>query len=143
MSQIFRYSAQIIVIFEPNVLNNRLMIYNWQQPDWPEFRYDLQGVENTLFDFAEQTGHVSGILSVLPEDIRMEAIIATMVSEAIKTSEIEGEHLDRLDIISSIRNNLGLNETPEPVKDRESGGAGELHPSRTGHAAGRLFRGRA
>jgi hypothetical protein len=31
-----------------------------------------------------------------------------MVWEAIKTSEIEGEYLSRLDVMSSIRHNLGL-----------------------------------
>jgi Fic family protein len=56
----------------------------------------------------------------------MEAIMDTMVAEAIKTSEIEGEYLSRQDIISSIRNNLGLNETSDPVKDKRAQGAGEL-----------------
>lgn len=102
------------------------MIYNWQQPDWPEFRYTLQEIEDVLFDFAEQTGHVSGVLNTLPEDVRIEAIIDTMVAEAIKTSEIEGEYLSRLDIISSIRNNPGLNKMPEAVKDKKSQGTGEL-----------------
>ncbi|RYZ51804.1 MAG: DUF4172 domain-containing protein [Sphingobacteriales bacterium] len=45
------------------------MIYNWQQPDWPEFHYDLTTVEDSLFVFAEHTGHVSGILKALPEEI--------------------------------------------------------------------------
>lgn len=102
------------------------MKYNWQQQDWPEFRYSLHEIEDVLFDFAEQIGQVSGILNAMPEDTQMEAIINTMVAEAIKTSEIEGEHLSRQDIVTSIRNNLGLNETQEPVKDKKSQGAGEL-----------------
>ena len=102
------------------------MIYNWQQSDWLDFKYDLSGVEEALFDFAEQTGHVSGILKAMPEDIRMEAVIDIMVVEAIKTSEIEGEYLSRQDVVSSIRNNLGLNQTPEATKDKMAQGAGEL-----------------
>jgi len=35
------------------------MVYNWQQADWPEFQYELKDVEDALFDFAEQTGHVT------------------------------------------------------------------------------------
>ena len=104
----------------------RLMAYNWQQPDWPKFRYDLSKVEDALFDFAEQMGHVTGILKSMPEDVEMEAIIDTMVTEAIKTSEIEGEHLSRQDVVSSIRNNLGLNAIPDKVKDKKAQGAGEL-----------------
>jgi Fic family protein len=102
------------------------MTYNWQQPDWPDFTYDLSEVENALFDFAEQTGHVSGIIGTLTGNFRMEALVDTMVAEAIKTSEIEGEYLSRHDVVSSIRNNLGLNETQEPIKDKRALGIGEL-----------------
>src|SRR5437868_1005818 len=102
------------------------MLYNWQQKDWPQFRYDLHEVEHTLFAFAEETGHVSGILKALPEEIQTDTIINLMVAEAIKTSEIEGEHLNRPDVISSIRNKLGLNETRESIKDKKAQGAGEL-----------------
>jgi Fic family protein len=102
------------------------MIYNWQQPDWLDFRYELGNIEDALFSFAEQTGHVTGILKSLPEDEEMEAIINTMVIEAIKTSQIEGESLNRHDVVSSIRNNLGLNATPENVRDKRAQGAGEL-----------------
>ncbi len=102
------------------------MVYNWQQLDWPEFSYDLSEVEEMLFNFAEQTGHVSGILKAMPEGIQLEAVIDIMVAEAIKTSEIEGEYLSRQDVISSIRNNLGLNKTLEATKDKMAQGAGEL-----------------
>jgi Fic family protein len=102
------------------------MIYNWQQPDWPEFRYDVSIVEEMLFEFAELTGQVGGMLKALPEAVQLEAVIDLMVAEAIKTSEIEGEYLSRQDVVSSIRNNLGLNQTPETTKDKMAQGAGEL-----------------
>ena len=102
------------------------MIYNWQQQDWPEFKYELQEIEEALLTFAEQTAHMSGILKAMPEDTRIEAIINTMVAEAIKTSEIEGEYLSREDVASSIRNHLGLATIPVAVKDKKAQGAGEL-----------------
>jgi Fic family protein len=105
---------------------NWLMKFNWQQKDWPNFRYGLNEVENALFEFAEQTGHVSGMLKIMPEETQMEAIINIMVAEAIKTSELEGEYRSRQDVISSIRNNLGLNKPHDPVKDKMSQGASEL-----------------
>ncbi len=100
--------------------------YNWQQTNWPNFTYDLNQIEDELFLFAEKTGHVTGVLKGLPEDIRIEAIIDNMVAEAIKTSEIEGEFLSRKDVMSSIRNNLGLNKKNELVIDKMAAGAGEL-----------------
>jgi Fic family protein len=102
------------------------MIYNWQQPDWPDFKYNLQDVEDALFAFAEETGHVSGLLKAMPETMQIETMIDIMVAEAIKTSEIEGEYLSRQDVVSSIRNNLGLNAKQDKVKDRKAQGAGEL-----------------
>ena len=113
-------------IFEPNNGYNRLMIYNWQQKDWRKFKFDLQEVEDMLFAFAEETGQVTGILKALPEGLQTEALINIMVSEAIKTSEIEGEYFSRQDVMSSICNNLGLNEQPETIKDKKAQGAGEL-----------------
>jgi Fic family protein len=102
------------------------MTYNWQQNDWPNFTYDLSGIEDELFLFAEKTGHISGIMKALPEDTRMEAVIEIMVAEAIKTSEIEGEYFSRKDVMSSIRNNLGLNKINEPVPDKKAVGVSEL-----------------
>jgi Fic family protein len=102
------------------------MAYNWQHPDWPHFRYDLKPVEEKLFIFAEKAGHIAGLVKGLPDNAREEAVIDLMVSEAIKTSQIEGENLLRADVMSSIRNNLGLNAKPEKVSDRNAAGAGEL-----------------
>ncbi len=102
------------------------MLYNWQQKDWPEFKYDLTGVEDVLFALAEKVGQASGLLKGLPESTQTETVIDLMVSEAIKTSEIEGEYLNRRDVVSSIRNNLGLNQHMEQVRDRKAEGAAEL-----------------
>ena len=102
------------------------MIYNWQQVDWPQFKYDCKNFEDVLFSFAERMGCVSGLLKGLPEGAQTEAMIDMMVSEAIKTSEIEGEYLSRHDVISSIRKNLGLSQNNSHVKDKKAEGAAEL-----------------
>lgn len=102
------------------------MQYNWQQKDWPEFRYKLDGIQDLLFLFTEKTGRVDGLLAALPENLQMETMIDLMVSEAMKSSEIEGEMLSRPDVMSSIKNNLGLNATPKQVGDRRAAGIAEL-----------------
>ena len=102
------------------------MSYNWQQPDWPVFKYNLHEVDDLLFEFAEKSGRISGFLEGLPEGAKTETLIDVMVSEAIKTSEIEGEYLSRQDVMSSIRNNLGLNSKTEPVWDKKAEGMAEL-----------------
>ena len=115
-----------MLLFEPNICSNRLMQYNWQQSDWPDFCYDVTAVQDDLFAFADKSGQVSGLLKALPDQAQSEAILDVMIAEAIKTSEIEGEYLSRPDVASSIRNQIGLNAAPEPVKDLAAKGAAEL-----------------
>jgi len=100
------------------------MRYNWQLKDWPRFHYRLLEVEPLLFKFSEKAGHVSGLLKGLPKETQNDAIIDLMVSEAIKTSEIEGEYLSRQDVVSSIRNQLGLGQ--QQVNDLRAQGAAAL-----------------
>ena len=71
-------------------------------------------------------GKVSGMLSSFPEEGYLRATIDFMVAEATKTSEIEGEFLSRQDVMSSIRNKLGLNDIAENIKSATAAGAGEL-----------------
>jgi Fic family protein len=102
------------------------MIYNWQKPEWPNFTYSLEKVEDLLFDFMSRTGQLDGYLEGLDREEQLEAIIQTMVAEAIKSSEIEGEYLEREDVKSSVRNNLGLNVPNEVVSDKRATGMAAL-----------------
>lgn len=100
--------------------------YNWQQKDWPLFHFSLESVEDELFAFAEKLGRVSGILESLPKETRQETIVDMILTEAIKTSAIEGEYPSRKDVLSSIRKNLGLHQSPDGIKDKSAAGLGEL-----------------
>ena len=102
------------------------MSYNWQLPGWPNFSYNLEEVQLIILKFAKETGEINGILQALPEEMQLENLLQLMLSEAIKTSEIEGEYLSREDVMSSIRNNLGLNESPVTIKDQQAADIGRL-----------------
>ena len=102
------------------------MRHNWQKKDWPKLQYQTNEIEDKLFDFAQCTGRISGVLEGLSEIEQTEAMINLMVSEAIKTSEIEGEYLSRKDVMSSIRRNIGLNPDLPPTKDKRAEGVSEL-----------------
>lgn len=102
------------------------MKYNWQQPDWPFFRYDLEAVEDNLLLFLEKTGRIGGLLDAMPDDLQTETVVDMLVSEAIETSLIEGEYLSRPDVMSSIRNNLGLANDVKQVGDLRAKGVAEL-----------------
>jgi Fic family protein len=100
-------------------------VYNWQKKGWPDFKFSEDPVEKELYAFAEKSGIVSGVLKAIPEAVQMETLINIMVSEAIKTSEIEGEFLSRADVMSSLRKNMGL-VSEMTVKDQRAKGVGEL-----------------
>lgn len=102
------------------------MTYNWQQKDWLDFKYDLSEIEDTLIIFMQRVWHVSGLLEGLSDKAQKEAVIETMVAEAIKTSQIEGEYISRKDVMSSIKNNLGLNSPADQIHDKKAEGAAEL-----------------
>jgi len=102
------------------------MKYNWQQSDWGAFTFSMEGLEDVLYSFAEKSGHLKGLLQGLSSDSQQAAIIEIMVAEAMKTSEIENEYLSRNDVVSSIRQNLGLDEPWHEVKDKRAKGMGKL-----------------
>ena len=96
--------------------------YNWQQKDWPNFRYDLTSIHESLLAIAEKSGLVSGKIAHLDQTDRTEAQISLMIEEAVKTSEIEGEYISRPDVRSSIRNKLNLNPEKVHVHDKRAQG---------------------
>ncbi|HEY3700155.1 MAG TPA: Fic family protein [Spongiibacteraceae bacterium] len=102
------------------------MTYNWQRQDWPNFRYDLGGLHETLFAFAEKVGHASGTLKGVSDSSRSETILNLMIEEAVNTSAIEGEYLNRSDVKSSMLNHMGLNKPQAAVHDKRARGIGEL-----------------
>jgi Fic family protein len=103
-----------------------MALYNWQKEDWPHFKYSLDGIENEVLVFSEKVGRVSGMLEALPEETKQDVIVDIILSEAIKTSEIEGEYPSRRDVLSSIRKNLDLHYSSEYIKDKSAEGLGEL-----------------
>ena len=102
------------------------MKYNWQFPNWPHFTYEVQELQSLTLAFAKETGQVNGMMMGLPVHLQQESLLQSMLDEAIKTSEIEGEFVSREDVMSSIRNNLGLNEFPVKIKDKRANGLAQL-----------------
>lgn len=102
------------------------MSYNWQQSDWGNFTFSSKEMEDILFVFTEKAGHLKGLLKAMPQESQEEALIEILVSEALKTSEIENEYLSREDVTSSIRHNLGLFEPRKEIRDVRAKGVGKL-----------------
>ncbi len=76
--------------------------------------------------FMERAGQSSGYMSGLSQGNQDESIITLLVKEAIKTSAIEGELINRADVVSSIKKNLGFSTPSLIIKDKRSEGIAEL-----------------
>ncbi|MDN3595559.1 Fic family protein [Zunongwangia endophytica] len=100
-------------------------MYNWQFENWPYFEYNSKAIDDIVIEFASETGEVKGIIDSLPADFRQDAIIHIMLDEAIKTSAIEGEYYSRQDVMSSIKNRLGIGDGTN-IRDINARGIAEL-----------------
>ena len=97
------------------------MRWNWQNPDWPAFRFrpDLLAEREGLF--MRQSGVAVGTVRHLPDDERLPLVIELISTEALKTSEIEGEILDRDSVQSSLRLQFGLQSDARRARPAEQG----------------------
>jgi Fic family protein len=102
------------------------MRYNWQQKDWMLFQYEEQSFDEMWRVFLDLSGQSQGALLASAPNVRDESLINLLVIEAIKTSVIEGEYISRIDLISSIRKNLGFAVSNSAIKDKRSAGIAQL-----------------
>ncbi|MFK7837306.1 MAG: Fic family protein [Sulfitobacter sp.] len=97
------------------------MAWNWQIPGWPEFRYDTAALAPLEQRFLLSSGEIIGAVQHVGPTERDQLRIDLLSDEAMKTSAIEGEVLDRLSVQSSLRRQLGLAPDTYPNKPREQG----------------------
>ena len=84
------------------------MPYIHELGDWPEFRWDHKVLAEPLAAVRHRQGRLIGRMEGLGFDLRGEATLRTMTEDVIKSSEIEGEILDRDQVRSSIARRLGM-----------------------------------
>jgi Fic family protein len=97
------------------------MKWNWQKPAWPRFQWDQRALSEREGRFLREAGVVVGALKHVGEDQRSNLVIELISTEAVKTSEIEGEILDRASVQSSLRRNFGLGTKDRRVPPAEQG----------------------
>lgn len=84
------------------------MTWNWQQPDWPGFAWNPSRLAAAEQQFLLGEGTFVGAIKHLGDEDRNQLTVEAMSTEALTTSEIEGEILDRASVQSSIQRQLGL-----------------------------------
>lgn len=97
------------------------MTWNWQIPDWPRFTWESGQLTLAEREFLLGGGMLAGTVKHLRSDERDQLTVEAMSTEAVTTSEIEGEVLDRASVQSSIRKQLGLATDPRRAGPAEQG----------------------
>ncbi len=83
-------------------------LYIHQRPEWPAFCWDSDVIASQLAAVRHRQGRLLGRMEALGFDVRAEATLQTLTQDALKTSEIEGDVLDREQVRSSLARRLGL-----------------------------------
>ena len=97
------------------------MIWNWQQPDWPQFTFDSAALEPLEKRFLLHSGEFIGAFKHVSQVDRDMLKIEIISDEALKTSEIEGEILNRDSVQCSLRRQFGLAGDKRQVPPAEQG----------------------
>lgn len=97
------------------------MTWNWQKSDWPHFTWNQGRLAAAEKEFLLGSGVFLGAIKHLGDDERNQLTVDAMSSEAVTTSEIEGEILDRASVQSSIQRQLGLATDRRKIGPAEQG----------------------
>lgn len=92
--------------------------YVWQQPEWPNLRYDAAQVGEVVAKARRAQGVVEGKLAVLGFDQQQELAAEAWSQEAMATAAIEGERLDLTAVRSSVARRLGVGDQTGPNAPR-------------------------
>ncbi len=84
------------------------MTWNWQRSDWPDFSWNKARFIQAEALFLVESGEFSGMFKHVGREDHDLVTVEAMSTEAVTTSEIEGEILNRDSVQSSIRRQLGL-----------------------------------
>jgi Fic family protein len=113
----------------------RIKQYIHELKDWPRFRWDHQRLAKRLVDVRHRQGRLIGRMEGLGFQFRAEATLQALTEEVLKSSEIEGEVLDRDQVRSSIARRLGMDIGGLTPVERNVEGVVEMMLDATQHYA--------
>ncbi|MDI1349426.1 Fic family protein [Aquabacterium sp.] len=100
--------------------------YIWQANDWPNWRFDLAVLAGPMAEVSHAQGMLMGRLADVGMALRDQASLAALTEDVVKTSEIEGEHLNVESVRSSIARRLGVDIGALAPVDRHVEGVVEM-----------------
>ena len=101
-------------------------MYIWEQQEWPHLTWDDGRLLEPLAAARLKQGRLLGSMARLGFDLKLEAQLEALTEDVIKSSEIEGEVLDRDSVRSSIARRLGVPAAAVVPADRRTEGVVEM-----------------
>lgn len=119
------------LVFAPNLTHNLRMNsgdykYLWQANNWPTWHFDLAALAGPLAEVSLAQGLLMGRLADVGVALRDQASLGALTEDVVKTSEIEGEHLNIQSVRSSIARKLGVDIGALAPLDRHVEGVVEM-----------------
>lgn len=110
--------------------------YIWQGSDWPNWHFDLATLAGPMAEVSRAQGLLLGRLADVGMALRDQASLTALTQDVVKTSAIEGEHLNVESVRSSIARRLGVDIGALAPVDRHVEGVVEMVLDATinGHA---------
>lgn len=118
---------------EGMIMDNHSKKYIWQDKEWPSFTWD----SNRLLPILSRARQIQGTILTRAKNLGLEltneAQAEILIEEAVQTSAIEGEVLNRDSVRSSVIRHLGLDQAGLPHTERHIDGLVEILLGATGH----------
>jgi Fic family protein len=103
-----------------------MLTYIHELPNWPRFHWNSEGLAKQLAAVRLCQGRLIGRMQALGFHQQEEAVLTTLTEDVLKSSEIEGEILDKDQVRSSIARRLGMDIGALPAADRNVEGVVEM-----------------
>ena len=102
------------------------MRYIYQNTDWHSFRWCGDKIQNLLLEIKKSQGYLLGKMDSLGFDVKNNALLQVLTENIIKSSEIEGQILDKHLVRSSVARRLGIDIGGETPVSRDIEGVVEM-----------------
>ncbi|ALA25049.1 cell filamentation protein Fic [Piscirickettsia salmonis] len=96
-------------------------MWNWQLQEWPHFQWNHSKLQRAESLFLEGAGVITGASKHIAVEDQQLLTVELVGAEALNTSEIEGEYLNRDSVQSSVRKELGLTVNHYKASPAEAG----------------------
>jgi Fic family protein len=113
----------------------RIATYIHERPDWPGVTWKPERLAERLGEVRHKQGRLIGRMESLGFQLRAEAVLEALTEDVLKSSEIEGEVLDRRQVRSSIARRLGIEIGALTPAERDVEGVVEMMLDATQHYA--------